>query len=204
MAQVKMMLNVPVTVQEAKYLDCMPPGQFGSQLRIKGTINGEPNSVMYLSGKVWSARKSLVEAGVISEEDFDEEPSEAVNIPLLKTSFILVNQQVAGKNYGNIAVGAINGVPSAPQSTKGRNAGPLLPGEEEGYLQAIIGHGSNGPVPTTIIEPNAMESVGRLYLECMKWVLDHVVPIWTAGNVPYDASALNAATATLMIQRGKR
>jgi hypothetical protein len=207
MAKVTMALNVPLVIEQAKYLDWMPPGQFGSQLRLKGTIGGDPDAVLYLPGKCWATGRGLMNGGVIDLMDFDQEPEKAVNIPLLKTSFVLTNKQVPGKNYGNIVVGSQGELPglsqAAPQSTKGRNAGPLLPGEEEGYLEAVAGQGGGcGAVSVQVEGP--MESVGKLYLECMKWVLDHVVPIWTAGNVPYDASALNAATATLMIQRGKR
>lgn len=201
MAQVKMMLNLPITVQDAKYLDCMPPSQFGSQLRLKGTINGEPNSVMYLSGKVWSARKSLVEAGVISEDNFDEEPKEAVNIPLLKTAFVLTNKQVPGKSYGNISVSFLEASHKPPHARTIYEAGPGLPGEDEGYLEAITGKHA-GAVIVSSADP--MESVGKLYLECMKFVVDRIVPFWEAGGVVIDASALNAATATLLIQRGKR
>lgn len=203
MAQVRMQMNLPVTIQDAKYLDCMPPGQFGSQLRLKGTINGEPNSVMYLPGKVWSARKALIEAGVIGEDDFDEEPAEAINIPLLKTAFVLTNKQVAGKNYGNISVSFLVASQSLLPSNKGQNTGPLLPSEEEGYIDALTGNYGNGAI-TTVLPSDPMESVGKLYLECMKYAVDKIIPLWEAGEVKYDASALNAATATLMIQRGKR
>lgn len=206
MAQVKLLYNTPVNVNDAKYLDCIP-GEYGHQLRIKGTIDDQPNSVIYLPGRVWAAKKVLIEAGVIGEDDFDEEPKEALNIPLLMKSFYLENKQVKGKNYGQLHVYDSAGVPkdtqNAPQTTKGKNAGPLLPEEEEGYLDALTGQ-EQGPVNVPPPPSFPMESVGKLYLECMKYVVDRIVPLWEAGEVKYDASALNAATATLMIQRGKR
>lgn len=207
MAKVTMALNVPLVIEQAKYLDWMPPGQFGSQLRLKGTIGGDPQAVLYLPGKSWATGRGLVNGGVIDEMVFDQEPEEAVNIPLLKTSFVLTNKQVPGKNYGNIVVGSQEELPglaqAAPQSTKGRNAGPLLPGEEEGYLEAL---GVPVQAPVNVPPPPSfpMESVGKLYLECMNWAINNVVPVWTAGGADYDGSALNAVTATLMIQRGKR
>lgn len=197
MAQIKMQMNVPVTIQDAKYLDVMPPGKFGSQLRLKGTIEGEPDSVMYIPGKVWAAKKALIEARLIGEDDFNEEPTEALNVPLLKRTFVLTNKQVAGKSYGNVAVT----FQDAPQAINTKSPGKLLPGEEEGYLEALTGSQS-GAVVVSSADP--MESVGKLYLECMKWAVDRIVPLWEAGEVKFDASALNAATATLMIQRGKR
>lgn len=206
MPHMKMKLNIPMTIDEARYLDCLP-GEYGPQLRIKGTIEGEPNSVLYLPGKVWSARRSLVEAGVIGEDAFDEEPTEAINIPLLKTAFILTNQQVAGKNYGNIAVAPIGGetLQSALPSTKGRDVGPLLPNEEQDYLDALTGHGS-GSVSVEAVNSSETQKakVEAMYTQSLQFIVEKIVPIWEAGKVPYDAGAMNAAVATLMIQRGGR
>ena len=43
--------NIPVEINEAKYLDLVG-GKYGPQVRIKGTINGEENSLAYLPGSV--------------------------------------------------------------------------------------------------------------------------------------------------------
>jgi hypothetical protein len=208
MPHMKMKLNLPMTVNDARYLDCMP-GEYGPQLRIKGTIEGEQNSVLYLPGKVWAARKSLVEAGVIGEEAFDEEPTEAVNIPLLKTEFVLTNQQVTGKNYRNIAVATRDGTQKPPQATKAHNTGPLLPGEEEGYVDALAGQPDGAYVTLGIsrevpITESQKDKVERMYLESLRFVVNRVVPVWEAGKISYDAGDMNAAVATLMIQRGGR
>lgn len=210
MPHMKMKLNLPMTVNEARYLDCMP-GEYGPQLRIKGTIEGEPNSALYLPGKVWAVRKSLVEAGVIGEEAFDEKPTEAVNIPLLKTEFVLTNQQVTGKNYGNIVVATSDGTPKPPQATKAHNTGSLLPNEEPGYLEALAGQqagtpqrlgGGAGAVSVEIVSQK--EKVEAMYIQSLQFIVGKVVPIWEAGEISYDAGDMNAAVATLMIQRGGR
>lgn len=213
MPHMKMKLNVPMTIDEARYLDCMP-GEYGPQLRIKGTIAGEPNSVLYLPGKVWAARKSFVEAGVIGEEAFDEEPTEAVNIPLLKTAFVLTNQQVSGKNYGNLVVFPMSAgitVAAPLAATKIRSTGPLLPNEEPGYIEALTGQqaaspqllgGGAGAVSVEIVSQK--EKVEAMYLESLHFVVNKVVPVWEAGKVSYDAAAMNAAVAVVVIQRGGR
>lgn len=214
MAKVTMSLNVPVTVEHAKYLDWMPPTQFGSQLRLKGEINGDPQAVLYIPGKCWAVGRALVNAGVIAEMSFYNDPAEAMNIPLIISSFTLLNKQVDGKNYGNISVTTATARQKAPVQPTPQNAGPLLPGEETGYIDALAGGLSEQEVRpgVTVFEGrqpdvktgDPMEAVGALYLECMKFVVDRIVPFWEAGQVAYDASTLNAATATLMIQRGKR
>lgn len=170
MAIIKMQMNVPVQVQQAKYLDVMPPGKFGSQFRLKGTVDGDSDAVVYLPGKVWAARKALVEAGVIDTDDFDEEPTEAVNIPLLKTAFVLMNKQVQGKNYGNIEVAVPpNGQAPAQQAVMGAKPGPLLPNEsgEEEYLKALTGEPSKRIVSNT--DPRTQDV--DLLKECVGYAL---------------------------------
>lgn len=210
MALLKVKLNIPILVQQAKYLDVMPPGDYGSQLRLKGTINGEENTMVYVPGKVWAAKKALIEAGVISDEDFNEEPAEAVNIPLLKTAFVLTNMQVPGKNYGNIEVKLpIEVLQTTPQATKAHNSGPLLPNEEPGYLEALAGQQASsintpGNYPSNSPPESQQEKVERMYLESLHFVVNKVIPIWEAGKLSYDAAATNAAVAVVVIQRGGR
>lgn len=198
MAQVKMEMNVPVAIDQAKYLDCIP-GKFGHQLRLKGTINGEPESVMYLPGKVWAAKKALIEAEIIGEDDFNEEPEEALGIPLEMTEFVLTNKQVPGKNYGNLEVSWKTHA-KATTSPKAQNTGFLLPNEEPGYLEALAGQ----PEASIVLIPSQQAKVEAMYIQSLQFVVGKVVPVWEAGKVAYDAGALNAAVATIMIQRGGR
>jgi hypothetical protein len=202
-----MEMNIPVTVDHAKYLDCIP-GKFGHQLRLKGTINGEPDSVMYLPGKVWAAKKALIEAEIIGEDDFNEEPEEALGIPLEMTEFVLTNKQVAGKNYGNLEVSWKTHA-KAVGATKAHNTGPLLPGEEPGYLDALSGQQSGsintpGNHPSNAPPESQREKVERMYLESLHFVVNKVIPVWEAGKLSYDAAATNAAVAVVVIQRGGR
>lgn len=58
--------NIPVEINDAKYLDLVG-GKYGPQVRIKGTINGEENSLAYLPGSVADVLTALLVAGVITE-----------------------------------------------------------------------------------------------------------------------------------------
>jgi hypothetical protein len=91
--------------------------------------------------------------------------------------------------------------PKKPQEApRVHNAGPLLPNEEPGYLEALAGQ----PTPETHPTLSQKAKVEQMYLECLEFVVNKVLPIWTAGDIPCDAGAMNAAVATLMIQRGGR
>lgn len=176
MAIIKMQMNVPVQVQQAKYLDVMPPGKFGSQFRLKGTIDGDTDAVLYIPGKVWVARRVFITTGIIDETAFDEEPKEAVNIPLLKTAFVLTNKQVQGKNYGNIEVVVpSNGSAPVQHTATGKTSGPLLPNEsgEEEYLKALTGY-TLGKVamaaPVAVVVDPKMADIDMLK-ECVGYAL---------------------------------
>jgi len=58
--------NVPVRIDDAKYLDLVG-GQYGPQVRVKGTINGQENAIAYLPGHVADVLTNLLVAGVILE-----------------------------------------------------------------------------------------------------------------------------------------
>ena len=58
--------NIPVEINEAKYLDLVG-GKYGPQVRIKGTINGEENSLAYLPGSVADVLTALLVHGIIVE-----------------------------------------------------------------------------------------------------------------------------------------
>lgn len=219
----KMLFNVAVEIEDAKYLDVMPPGQYGSQFRLKGTVDGDTDGVLYVPGKVWSVRKALVNAGVISADDFDEEPEKAVNVPLLKTSFTLVNKQVPGKPYGNLEVLTVGGdthangkppVQSAPKHSG--NIGGPLPGEydDDNFDPSEFGEPPNAPVATVArpavaaaLAPNnhasKMQQVEAQYLSALTFVLDKVIPRLAKADIPVDGSATNAICATLIIQASK-
>lgn len=91
----------------------------------------------------------------------------------------------------------------APEAPKGYNAGPLLPNEEPGYLEALAGHGG-GAGSVSIEVESQKDKVERMYLESMNFVINKVVPVWTAGEIAYDAGHINASTATMLIQRNGR
>lgn len=94
--------------------------------------------------------------------------------------------------------------PKKPQEgPKGYNAGPLLPNEEPGYLEALAGHGGGADSVSVEVE-SQKDKVERMYLESMNFVINKVVPVWAAGEIAYDAGHINASTATVLIQRNGR
>lgn len=80
-------------------------------------------------------------------------------------------------------------------ATQGRDMGPHVPGLDDAapYSQITSEHTAQPSVKST-----------QMYLDAMKFVVDKVVPIWEAGKVPYTASDINAATATVMIDHQRR
>lgn len=71
----------------------------------------------------------------------------------------------------------------------------------KGYVQH-----DRGALPND--EPAADAAQGnpstKLYLAAMKFVVNTVVPVWEAGQIPYTAADVNAATATVMIDHQRR
>lgn len=97
----------------------------------------------------------------------------------------------------------------APPAMRTYDSGPLLPGEEEGYGEALAGQQASsintpGNHPSNSPPESQQEKVERMYLESLHFVVNKVVPVWEAGKVSYDAAAVNAAVAVVVIQRGGR
>lgn len=100
----EMVINVPVTI-DIKYIDIWPPNQYGSQVSLKGIVEGETQTI-YLKGKTWANLKALHSAGVIGDYDKAiEEPAEKVNVPVLNgEGVILTRRQLPGERYPNLVV----------------------------------------------------------------------------------------------------
>lgn len=82
-----------------------------------------------------------------------------------------------------------------------RNAKP----QPTQYAQVDRGSLPNDDGPSAYAEPPAptVKST-QMYLDAMKFVVEKVVPVWEAGNIPYTAADINAATATVMIDHQRR
>jgi len=56
------------------------------------------------------------------------------------------------------------------------------------------------PTPTT----NFTDASEVSYWNAMQFIVTHVVPVWEAGKIPYTADSINAAAATVMIDKQRR
>lgn len=131
MAYKKMLLNKPVRVV-AKFLDVQPGKLWDdpntgktkplpAQLIINGAIDGE-DAKLQIPGPAWAGVKCLRESGIVAADtQVPDDLADKMNIPLLKKIFVLENQQIPGKNYGNLVV-VEGGAPKPQPTTNGKQA----------------------------------------------------------------------------------
>jgi hypothetical protein len=187
MATVKLAPNVAVAVK-AKYIDLVP-GQYGTQVRIKGTMNGE-DGVIYCPGKAWAALKSLRAALVIDpNQQVDEETKEPVELGILRSEFSLMSEQPAGQKYGTLKVSLGNG----QQSVVANNDA-----EEAKELRSVTAS------PIVLIPASlSLEAVVDEYVKVLDLVLATVVPRLVKADIGASPESINATCATILIQRQK-
>jgi len=120
--------NVPVRIDDAKYLDLVG-GQYGPQVRVKGTINGQENAIAYLPGHVADVLTNLLVAGVILEApshypDNDDRRGFALQRGETR-SFSVTLSEVGGEKDTLIDVGGSVSAPvAAPAPQPPRAASP--------------------------------------------------------------------------------
>jgi len=120
--------NVPVRIDDAKYLDLVG-GQYGPQVRVKGTINGQENAIAYLPGQVADVLTNLLVAGVILEApshypDNDDRRGFALQRGETR-SFSVTLSEVGGEKDTLIDVGGAASAPvAAPAPQPPRAASP--------------------------------------------------------------------------------
>jgi hypothetical protein len=74
--------------------------------------------------------------------------------------------------------------------------------EKPAYVQQDRGSLPNDDVQDA--QPQSGNESTKLYFAAMKYVVNAVVPVWEAGQIPYTAADINAATATIMIDHQRR
>lgn len=97
--------------------------------------------------------------------------------------------------------GAQKPTPAAKAPYVPRDMGPNVPGLESDEDEVV-----QGPYKRVLHEhaPPANEKSTAIYLKAMSFVVNTVVPVWEAGKIPFTASDINAATATIMIDHQRR
>ena len=114
--KLQLTINVPQPMT-LRYLDVYPDsGQgYGPSLKAKGTVDGE-DVILYVPGKLWAALKALKAAGVIADGQYDEEPTERYNIPVLVPEIVITREQKPGAKYAEIVVQAAGAAKPAPKA----------------------------------------------------------------------------------------
>lgn len=197
----KLLMNIPATVNTLQYLDVVP-GTYGAQLKLKGTVDGEPNVGIYLPGKLWAVVKALKTAGVLAQDTIvPEEVTEATSVPFVATTFTITNKQVEGQKYANLDVR----VAGAPQP-KAKAVDPTPDWLKEDDDWEPIGAGTSA----TLVKPNATKAASATEAETDKLaalarIHARCVALAAQESVANDtAEAVSARAATIFIQAVQR
>jgi hypothetical protein len=204
MAIQKLAPNIPVDIN-VQYCDIVP-GNFGPQVRLKGSIDGE-ESLVFLPGKVWANLKALRSAGAIdASQEVNEEPEKAEAVAMLAKSLRLNLVKGASDKYANLDVRIIgNGAPKPAPSSNGtpKSTAPVasalsqnehnvgwLPGDE-----VETGGAPGGVTP--------FDGLLERYGECLTEAAGFGQRINKLG-IPIDGSAVAAIAATIFIARNQK
>lgn len=192
MPTLKMTTNIPVHAS-LKFADIVP-GNFGPQVRLKGTFDGA-EGMLFLPGKVWANLKALKSAGVVAPGEYNEEPESPVELPLLHRDVVLTRSQPAGAKYADLVVETNGKAPpqTAPNGKQPVNLGGPLPGEYDDEPAPYHDE------PAAVSPAKAMLS---LYRECFAESLRIVRALNDDPKVALEFTADNVCSiaATLYIQ----
>lgn len=196
----KLLMNVPATVNTLQYLDVVP-GTYGAQLKLKGTVDGEPNVGVYLPGKLWAVVKAFKTAGVIAQDTVvPEEVTEATAVPFEATTFTLTNKQVEGQKYANLDVRVVGAVAPA---TKRADPTPDWLKEEDGWESVGGTATAVATPPVAKAADTKLAALFALHDACLKHAITQTA-LLNAGPVTErigdDPDAVSARAATLFIQ----
>lgn len=177
MAKLVLAPNVPVPFDIA-YADLID-SQFGVQLRLKGRVPGDPSAVLYVD--IAHADEALRAAGVIatSFDVPDPIPERGLNVKglLAGTKVVVAKEQAAGQKTGHFTCRLQGGAP------------------------AVTAPASSPAAPNGATAGSGGAQVGRIYLECVDFVLKKVQPRLSEAGIEMVDETVIAAVATLFIQR---
>jgi hypothetical protein len=216
MATYRFTSNVPTKVV-VKYLDAVG-GQYGPQLRIKGTFTTEGvaprDEYAYLPGDIADVCNELLRAGVIKEipDVFPEEGGKAITVKPVLKEFMLVADQPAGQKYQTTrivtkpsAAAAAPQAPPAPAQQYAETGAP--PASAAPAPRATTSHAVGQPGT----QAQALDTTGKrttysnaLYANIIEFVTDEIVPrVQNGAGLRMTPEAIVAAAATLFIQEMK-
>ena len=225
MAIHKLEINKPIDMVATEA--AIVPGKYGAQIRLKGSIGApisDDRATVFLPGKVWAALKAFKMAGVIPNQDYNEEPQEGeeMPLPLNASEFELEYAKGASDKYANIKVTTLAGAnaatrpaektngsrPSTVASALSKNAGrdftpeqfkgtlpEALRGQDE-YEQNFADTVQGGGVPKMPMR--------QAYKALTEWTLKEIAPLYEAAGIGLSPEAAAAITATLFINADKR
>lgn len=181
MAKLRLDPNVPVLL-DVKYADLID-SQYGVQLRMKGSVPGDRNAVLYVD--VAHAEEPLLAAGVLAApfEIPDPLPENGLDVKrLLRVAKLVVGrEQRHGEKTARFTV-RVQGQDAAAVATPNGASEPPA--------------GSGGGT-----ERSARKTVAAIYLECVDFALGTVKKRFDAAELPLTDAGAASIVATLFIQR---
>lgn len=178
------------------------------QVSIKFLLNGNETKA-YLPGAAWRNLKALLAGNVITsypEEAAQDDLAERTVIPVAIADCTATLSKQPGEKYENMVfdTGTAPKAP-APKSAP-RASGPTLPNERPGEWDESIPpeppelaaqHGTHAPQRET--DGTASDSLEDRYLALYERVAARICTMGTKHEFPVDATAVQAATATIWI-----
>lgn len=183
MPKIRLAPNVACQVN-AKYADIVP-GSFGSQVRLKGTIDGQENAMLFLPSKLERQLQALHDGGLLeSVPAIDAELAGPVELKLLQRNFTVVLEQKAGEKFGQLVI-TTPGTPAAPATAAVPTAAAVAS-------------------PATLGDAVKSLPASQVYSQCLRFAIEYVVPEYESAGLTLDAATLSAITATLFIEKSRR
>jgi hypothetical protein len=182
--------NIPLSIV-AKYCDVFI-GEYGPDLRFNGTVDGQPNSAVYVFFKTGieqlraiGAITAKVHAEAIAAVEKDAVPDTGFSVGLTKKELTLLSSKPAGQKHGTLQI-TVTGEPAPLASAR-----PMSEAGPTAATEAAANGNGNG---------NALrEKRSALYKAMTTFVLDTIVPMYDDKNIPVVANDVHSMVATLYI-----
>jgi len=188
--------NVPVRIDDAKWLDLVG-GQYGPQVRVKGTINGQENAITYLPGHVADVLTNLLVAGVILEApahhpDNDDRRGFALQRGETR-SFSVTLSEVGGEKDTLIDVGGALSAPVAAPAPQPPRATVPKPAPAAPAQRPAAPTTTPAPAPVRDMDVISTKQGEIANAQCLAVcaVFADLVPTFRANGIEPDAGTVH-------------
>ena len=185
----KLETNIPARVDHLQYADLVQ-GKYGPQLKLKGTMDGEADSVIYLT-PAWKAGKALTEAGVLAFQGQwpgkDDKVESDTPVRIVATQFTICDRKPAGEQYSHIAIDSVGG--AAPARAETPPAPPSPAAEAAHWADGVDKAAAHHSAILTAVIHGAARDLRKAFPSASEDAL---------------VTATTAITATIFIESNKR